>query len=97
MNVVSTILAGAIQLVVFVALLAAVAKIFQIGTDLGEIKDLLRDMKRNSDAERYANPPLGAPATAPPHYEASYEASVAGLAENLDYPENPVTQPEPPR
>ncbi len=34
---------------VYALLLAGVFKLFQIATDLGEIKDLLRDLKRNTE------------------------------------------------
>ena len=48
-----------ISLIGFGLLVAGVLKAFQIAADMGEIKDLLRDIKRNTQdvsAERAAEP-----------------------------------------
>ena len=52
-----------ITIVVYAVILAAVVKMFQIGKDLSEIKDLLQDIKRNTTD--YAASPPHAPAPEP--------------------------------
>ena len=62
----------------FGAILFIAARAYSVGTDIGEIKELLRDMKRNSKFEDTAailphlqNPELGTwPSVADPSYRA---------------------------
>jgi hypothetical protein len=42
-------ISGVMSIVVYTVILFAAFKIFQIATELGEIKELLKDIKRNSD------------------------------------------------
>jgi hypothetical protein len=42
-------ISGIMSVVVYTVILFAVFKIFQISTDLSEIKELLKDIKRNSE------------------------------------------------
>ena len=42
-------ISGVMTILVYTLILFAVFKIFQIATELGEIKELLKDIKRNSD------------------------------------------------
>jgi len=44
-----TVLNVVLSLTAYAAVMAGVLKLFQIGTDLGEIKDLLRDIKSNTN------------------------------------------------
>jgi len=73
------VISSVVTTLVYSAILAAVIKLFQIATDLSEIKDLLKDMKRNTEG----NPPA-APASALSH--ASLLRAVSGEA----YPDAPV-------
>ena len=47
-----------VTIMVYGIIIAAVFKLFQIGKDLGEIKDLLQDIKRNTQD---VPPPMAAP------------------------------------
>lgn len=42
---------GMMTLVVYGMIFAGVYKVFQISTDLNELKDLLRDIRRNTDSQ----------------------------------------------
>jgi len=49
--------------VVYALIFAGVYKIFQMSTELGEIKDLLRDIRRNTD--HHLNPPAASEQSPP--------------------------------
>jgi hypothetical protein len=54
-------LGSIVSITAFALLVAGVLKTFQIATDLGEIKDLLRDIKRNTqDYSAPASKPVSA-------------------------------------
>lgn len=71
MNFLQAIMGGMVSLVVYGMILAGVYKVFKISTDLTEIKDLLRDIKRAAEADTpaYRVPPAPYPPQyAPPPY-----------------------------
>jgi len=53
---------GAVTLIVYGMIMFGVYKLYQISTDVGEIKDLLRDIKSNTD---HVAPPALASSDAP--------------------------------
>jgi hypothetical protein len=46
--VIQTVVSSGVTIVVYAVILAGVYKLFQIATDVNEMKDLLRDIKRNT-------------------------------------------------
>ena len=77
------IVSGLLTLLVYSLMFAGVYKVFQIATDMGEIKELLRDIRRNSDHA----PAI--PARAQAHPSQSPEDLMRALREQnypLDYP-----------
>jgi len=46
--VIQAVVSSGVTIVVYAVILAGVYKLFQIATDVGEMKDLLRDIKRNT-------------------------------------------------
>jgi hypothetical protein len=79
------IVSGVGSLVVYGLLLAAVYKLFQIATDLTEIKDTLQDIRRNTQD---AAPPGFTPAAK----ESSPETLMRALG-SKSYPEAPAGDP----
>lgn len=61
------VVSGIVTIVVYSLILAGVFKLFQIGTNLSEIKDLLQDLKRNTQDFALTNsiPPAPAPIESP--------------------------------
>lgn len=88
-------LSGIMTILVYSLILFAVFKIFQIATDLGEIKELLKDIKRNS--EDHAVPALATTA----YPEAASPGSLLRAVSDASYvppPEVTVAQvPDIPR
>ena len=52
MGFVQTLVSGLLSIVAYGLLMAAVYKIFQLHTEMGEIKALLKDIRNNTDAPR---------------------------------------------
>ncbi|MEO8026843.1 MAG: hypothetical protein ABI823_10225 [Bryobacteraceae bacterium] len=85
-----------LSMVTYCALFVGVWKIFQLGSELNEVKELLKDIKRNSN-------PLDAPAA--PAAEAAYRPpDLAALAAEMDLedrayevPADKITVLDPPR
>jgi hypothetical protein len=70
------ILSGVITIFFYALMIAAVWKIFQVATELGEIKNLLSDIRRNTEVQR---PP--APVSAVPISLESAEALLREIGE----------------
>jgi len=78
------VVSGLLTLLVYSLMFAGVYKVFQIATDMGEIKELLRDIRRNSD-----HAPAIPAAVAQVHASQSPEDLMRALREQnypLDYP-----------
>jgi hypothetical protein len=58
------IMSGVMTIFYYAMVIAAVWKLFQVATDLGEIKTMLADMRRTASA--LEPKPIPAPAAAPP-------------------------------
>jgi len=56
MDIVGGGMANLAAILIFALVAAAVAKIFQMASNLSEVKDLLADIKRNTDAHMPAPP-----------------------------------------
>jgi hypothetical protein len=78
------------SLVVFVLLIAGTMKVFQMSTDMREIKDILKDIKRNTQQVAMA-----APAAAPAmgNQVTAEELVRAVNAQNFSGDEFPVLEP----
>jgi hypothetical protein len=73
------VISGIISLIVYSMVLFAIYKIFQISTDVSEMKSLLRDIRRNTEEVTRAAPPpqpQSAEALVRAVHASSYEALV---------------------
>jgi hypothetical protein len=79
---VPVLLSSAISVVLFLLLVAGVVKVFQIATDLRELKDVLQDIKRNLQDTKQSLPTAPAGPLSPQElvraiHAQSYEEAVA--------------------
>ena len=79
-------LANLAGILVFALAAAAVAKAFQIATTLTEIKELLSDIKRNTDTHAPAAP------FSPFASTESAESLIRAVSAELDHPVTPIVE-----
>lgn len=81
MGPIPMVISGVVSLVMYSLVILGIYKVFQIGTDVNEIRDLLRDIKRNTQD---LSP------------TASHLPSAVPLAQALKaYEDDPAHEPEP--
>ena len=85
-----TIVSGGLTVIVYTLILVSIYRVFQIGTDVGEIKELLKDIKRNAAAAEsqkasapasVSHPPESAEALVRAVHAASYQEIVDSVVD----------------
>jgi hypothetical protein len=84
-----SILTGGLTVIVYTLILVSIYRVFQIGTDVGEIKELLKEIKRNTapvESQRAAatmgsHAPESAEALVRAVHSASYQEIVDSVVE----------------
>lgn len=71
------IIGGAVSLVVYAVLMFGVYKITQMASDISDVKDLLRDIRRNTESTVTASNPQSPEALVRAVHSASYSEIVA--------------------
>lgn len=85
-----SIISGGLTVVVYALILVSIYRVFQIGTEVGEIKELLKDIKNNTaGAEAHTAP---AASSRPESPEALVRAVHAASYEQIDAA---IAQPAP--
>jgi hypothetical protein len=90
----ASIISGALMVIVYTLILVSIYRIFQIGADVGEMKQLLKDIKQNTSRTAVAPaavapPPLAAPPSSAEAlvravHAASYEEIVNSIPDAQD-------------
>lgn len=79
------ILSSALMVIMYALILVSVFKVYQMGTDVAEMKELLRDIKRNTSREAQVPVAAASPVAPPPlSPEALVRAVHAASYEELD-------------
>jgi hypothetical protein len=83
-----SIIGGGLTVIVYTLILVSIYRVFQIGADVGEIKELLKDIKRNTASAEprkamaeVSRPPESAEALVRAVHAASYEEIVDSAVE----------------
>ena len=93
-----SIIGGGLTVIVYTLILVSIYRVFQIGTDVGEIKELLKDIKRSAASgesqqptTEVSRPPESAEALVRAVHAASYQEIVDSVGEpagkNLSSPQ----------
>jgi hypothetical protein len=91
---IESIISGGLMVIVYTLILVAIYRVFQIGADVGEIKGLLKDIKRNTDpaesqtALRAVSRPESPEALVRAVHAASYQDLDAAIADTA--PQKPA-------
>jgi hypothetical protein len=69
------VLSGLVSLVLYTVVMVSVYKVFQIAGDMNEIKELLKDIRRNTDTQALPEPAASVPNSMPSLVRAVNSAS----------------------